>query len=430
MMVISIILYSLQALLLNCALVKNFSYRFIFLHKRTVQAGIAVMLGSADYFLFHTRHGFAAYFIALLLLYEVYVQGFMKGGKSTKFFLGLILLTYKILLVAIGDMIAIRLIGGEQPLEGPAHILSQTMVVLLLIPGILLLIRFPLPEKEQKLHNWGVLACIVSMIIMISLLSLVLTIPEAVSNPGYNICMILIIAACYYLLYCLMKSFYQELDYRVELELRQYEKEYDKQIRTAYEKLSRLRHDFKNHILYMGEMLRYEEYEELRWYFKGLADWTENARNMVDTGNQLVNAIFNVKMISAADEKIPVTVNASLPDRMPMSDMELVSLLGNLFDNALEASGKVSTPYIRIRIEPYKGFIRMEFENGMEKQSLDIHKGLRTDKKDKGEHGMGMGIIRDIVERNDGNMYCEADNGKFFVRILLPCEMEVVEKSF
>ena len=94
-------------------------------------------------------------------------------------------------------------------------------------------------------------------------------------------------------------------------------------------------------------MLQEEEYGELQLYFKELADWTEDARNMIDTGNQLANAVLNVKMISAAEENIPVTINASLPDKMPVSDMEFVSLLGNLFDNALEASRKAATPYYK-----------------------------------------------------------------------------------
>lgn len=426
MEIIGIILCCLQAMLLNYVLVKNFPYKFETLNKKIVQTGIVVMLGYADYFLFHLGQGFAVYFFALLLLYVCYVQVLMNGGRSTKFFLSLILLVYKILLVAIGDIIAIRLIGGEQPLNGLAHLLSQTIIVLLLIPGIIFLVRFPLPEKEQKLHNWSMIACIISLIIIFNLLLLVLTIPDAVSNPGYNICMILIMAACYYLLYRLMKSFYQELDYRVELELRQYEKEYNKQIRTAYEKLRGLRHDFKNHILYMGVMLQEKEYEKLQLYFKELSDWTENARNMIDTGNQLANAVLNVKIISAVDENIPVKINVSLPEKISMSDMEFVSLLGNLFDNALEASRKVPTPYIRIQIEPYKGFIRMEFENKMKQQFLDIHNGLHTDKKDQDGHGMGMKIIRDIVDRNSGTFYCEAENGIFFVRILLPYEKESI----
>ena len=422
MEIIGIILCFLQALLLNYVLVKNFPYKFEPVHKWIIQIGFAAALGSADYFLFHSGQGFAKYFFALLLIYEVYMQICMKGRKSTKFFLSLILLVYKILLVAIGDMAAIRLIGGEQPLNGLAHVFSQTVVVLLLVPIAVFLVHFRLPEREQQLHNWSALACVISLIIMLSLLSLVLTIPDSVSNPGYNVCMILIMTACYYLLYRLMKSFCQELDYQVELELHQYEQEYNKQIRTAYEKLRSLRHDFKNHILYMGAMLQEEEYGELQLYFKELADWTEDARNMIDTGNQLANAVLNVKMISAAEENIPVTINASLPDKMPVSDIEFVSLLGNLFDNALEASRKAATPYIRIQMEPYKGFIRMEFENKMDRPFLNTKNGLQTDKKDKEEHGMGMGIMRDIVERNKGNFYCLAENGSFLVRILLPRE--------
>ena len=64
----------------------------------------------------------------------------------------------------------------------------------------------------------------------------------------------------------------------------------------------------------------------------------------------------------------------------------------------------------------------MEFENKMDRQFLNTKNGLQTDKKDKEEHGMGMGIMRDIVERNKGNFYCLAENGSFLVRILLPRE--------
>ena len=67
----------------------------------------------------------------------------------------------------------------------------------------------------------------------------------------------------------------------------------------------------------------------------------------------------------------------------------------------------------------------MEFENKMDRQFLNTKNGLQTDKKDKEEHGMGMGIMRDIVERNKGNFYCLAENGSFWYEFFFHEKKEV-----
>ena len=59
---------------------------------------------------------------------------------------------------------------------------------------------------------------------------------------------------------------------------------------------------------------------------------------MVKTGNKMADAILNSKNIPGAAQKIPVTADAHIPVALQTSELDLCAILGNLFDNAIEAN--------------------------------------------------------------------------------------------
>ena len=121
-----------------------------------------------------------------------------------------------------------------------------------------------------------------------------------------------------------------------------------------------------------------------------------------------------------SEEGITVRVSASLPEKMPMSNIDAVSLVTNLLDNAEEACRKTKAPSITIKMQPVKGFLQMIFENTTIPNQTVYDSPLKTDKENPQEHGLGMNIIRDIITRIHGTIHYHAENGIFCVRILLP----------
>ncbi|MCC8049296.1 MAG: LytTR family transcriptional regulator DNA-binding domain-containing protein [Clostridiales bacterium] len=59
---------------------------------------------------------------------------------------------------------------------------------------------------------------------------------------------------------------------------------------------------------------------------------------VVKTGNSMAGAILNSKISLAQSKDIQVMVDASIPVKLRMSEIDLCCIIGNLFDNAIEAS--------------------------------------------------------------------------------------------
>ena len=89
---------------------------------------------------------------------------------------------------------------------------------------------------------------------------------------------------------------------------------------------------------------------------------------------------------------------------LPFTDREIISLFGNLLDNALEACEKINDKerWIKIKIKKKNLLLYIEIANALEEMPKQIQKEFVSNKKDNGLHGYGMKNIQDIVRKYDG----------------------------
>ena len=111
---------------------------------------------------------------------------------------------------------------------------------------------------------------------------------------------------------------------------------YQAEVENMYLQMRTLRHDFKNHLQVMKAHLELEEYRELGEYIVSLSDALVEVEKLIETGNVRLDAILNSKISLARSLEIGVNVKVVLPPRLPVTDYDLCTLLGNLLDNAIE----------------------------------------------------------------------------------------------
>lgn len=105
--------------------------------------------------------------------------------------------------------------------------------------------------------------------------------------------------------------------------------------------------------------------------------------------------------------------------KLPVQGEDMMIILGNLLDNALDASEKcaVGNRMIKLTLQQINNLFFLEVWNTVAmKHDLD-KKTIRTDKKDKIMHGWGLENVRQIVKENHGEMQCSCENGMFIVKI-------------
>lgn len=218
-----------------------------------------------------------------------------------------------------------------------------------------------------------------------------------------------------------MKLFSKWIDRRLASYQRELIETHYREVDNMYRQIRGWRHDYRNHIQTMKVYAAQEDWEAIRRYLDLLDTDLNTVDTVVKTGNAMADAILNSKISLAKSREIPVHVDAHIPVKLTMSELDLCCILGNLFDNAIEASLALPQEQRMIRVYmDMKGTqLYISFTNfTADKKRLKSGKVFRTT---KGEgHGFGLIRIDAIIERLDGYLSRNSEDGAFTTEILIP----------
>ena len=154
-------------------------------------------------------------------------------------------------------------------------------------------------------------------------------------------------------------------------------------------------------------------------YLDDLIGQNEKVRPVVQSGNQMLDIILGSRLGAAANAGIDVEIiRAEAPEKLPLSDADLCSLVMNIMDNAITAASqfKAADPYIRVDIHVKNDFLIFVSENSADIQSIQENSKKETVPK----HGLGLKIIKDIAERCEGLVDVEQGTDNYRIRVVLP----------
>ena len=103
--------------------------------------------------------------------------------------------------------------------------------------------------------------------------------------------------------------------------------------------------------------------------------------------------------------------------------MEIAALFGNMLDNAIESTERISDAQkrlIRLYVTAEKGFLRIRIENTCAEQLRFVDGMPVTTKRDKRYHGFGMKSMRRTVEKHGGSIVADQRDDWFELKILIP----------
>lgn len=176
-------------------------------------------------------------------------------------------------------------------------------------------------------------------------------------------------------------------------------------------KIRQCNHDHLNHMLCIQEMIKEKSYKEVDNYLNSLIQ--KNPEIMtphVKIPDCFLRAVLTVKLEQCKQKNIAISLKTD--DNTPSCESsDLCILMSNLLDNAMEASIKVTDPKIEIILSKKKDYYTIIVKNRIEQSVLKNNVMLKTTKKDKQWHGIGIQSIRGIVHRYHGMMeYYEKDD--------------------
>ena len=115
-----------------------------------------------------------------------------------------------------------------------------------------------------------------------------------------------------------------------------------KEISAVYEQMRALKHDMKSHLYTVAGLLEMGEYQKAQEYIGQIEEKTAEG-DFTKTQNPVIDALLAGKGALARKEKIQVEVSAALKTELLIRDSDLTIVLGNLYDNAVEACMKIAT---------------------------------------------------------------------------------------
>ena len=299
-----------------------------------------------------------------LLIYKAKVE------KSVLF-----MLIYMVILTAIDFMTAYFM---ALVLDTDAGYLLNTqslkrVICILLSKSLLILIIVTLSKMLKRtlifLKRYVVIMCIYSIFLLVSLFVMV----ELNMNNGnpktdlfltiFFIASILIELLMFYFVIKTGESYEQRQKAElIEMKNRMLQKSLD-ETNQAFKLWKSSVHDYKHNIIALTQLADDGNIEEIKKYLKRENELMDRKMFYIQTGNSVVDAIVNTKQSFAEEKGITFVVNAKVPENCVVSELDMANILGNLIDNAIEASNSEEEPYIDVTMRQDKHFIVIKIIN-------------------------------------------------------------------
>jgi len=231
---------------------------------------------------------------------------------------------------------------------------------------------------------------------------------------------ILNVAVVYAIAYRKRATYYKQLSegYKKEFEA---EYSFFQDYKEQQQDTIKFRHDWKNHMLLLQEMMKNEEYEKAENYFQELTKSVPETTVKVLTGNEMADMILGTKTGVLKEQGILLQYKGDMSPLKFMKQVDCCILFSNLLDNAIEANMRVTGKrYIRIQAKSTGGSFYLEIENPMQGKLVRHDKKILTTKVKKEGHGIGLSNVCDIITSYDGEYHIEEKHGQYKIQMVFP----------
>lgn len=184
-------------------------------------------------------------------------------------------------------------------------------------------------------------------------------------------------------------------------------------------KTRQVTHDMRNHFLLLQKYEKEQQWEKLHQYLEVISEELFEDSSRVWTGNAIADMILNSKKIYAEERQIQVEIETEVIPQFILDNREIISLFGNLLDNAIEACEKMqkNEKWIHIRLQKHYELLSVEIENSIEEVPKERRGELLSDKMSQGVHGYGLKNVQQIVNKHDGTYSYQIKENSFLTSI-------------
>lgn len=199
-------------------------------------------------------------------------------------------------------------------------------------------------------------------------------------------------------------NYFESYDKQIRLaaleQVMERENENYRAIADSYAEIRNIKHDLKNQVNVLNDLIKDNKYDEARKYINQLHKEVERSASVCYTGNSAVDSIINLKGDYARSHNIEFITKIKV-NSVNFDTIGICRILGNAIDNAVEACERTEADekYICIAMYQLDNKLIIEIENTS--LPVDVN-NLITSKKNKSAHGIGMQSIKQTVASMNG----------------------------
>ena len=225
------------------------------------------------------------------------------------------------------------------------------------------------------------------------------------------------------ILYIMVRQAQQLFHHKYELAMLNKQRDFDRlrmdEVNTIWGNIRKLKHDLKNHFGVIKGFLNEGKLDQGVQYLSELDQTVNCMGDFIKSGNTVIDYVINSKLSNL--DRVQVLVSGYIGNFNDIDDIDMVSILGNVLDNAIEAQEKV---VVERRIELLflqKNSNRIIIcKNSVSESVLKNNKRLSSTKSSPEIHGFGHQIVETTVGKYGGFVEYFEENNFFGVQILLP----------
>ena len=198
---------------------------------------------------------------------------------------------------------------------------------------------------------------------------------------------------------------------------------YNEVLEEYFEKMRADSHEYKNHLNAIYGVLQVGDYDQIKDLVKGYIQNVSNEDHLIELSkinNQLIRALIYSKISYATSIGINFKyyIKSSLKD-INVSDSELVIIISNLLNNAIEASSESDDKYVELTLSKknnkYDIMVKNSVNNGY---FINVSEMFNYGYSSKGdERGVGLYNVKNIVQNNGGEILIDIDEDVFTMEI-------------
>lgn len=377
---------------------------------KRIAFAIAYAMMTITYIMFHN-----VILNLIVMLVGIFIMISTYEGKLRKKIL------FSILILAIScelDITAAVFIN-KNSISGDYDIVSSYISVFLFLISVILLKNLYYKQNKNIIEQRWI--GIISMSIISICIMAVLDYDKSISSFSavlLGFALLLLNLILYYLYNMIIEKNISEQD---NIYLREQMKAYEMQIQMNIDndrKVRSIRHDLKYHLNELLEYAYTHREKEIINYIEQMLGEVHVQKDMVDTGSAM-DGVLNYMIAQAQERKISVDTHIAIPESMVVNAFDFNVIIGNLMENAIEASERISDPKIKIDIRYNEKKLFIVISNKYNGKVKKLGNRIISLKENKKEHGVGLANIKSVVQKYHGETDIRYDENWFLVNIMM-----------